>query len=49
MYPQYILQKGYLLAYKEDKVVSSVNNVEIGDLIHLHFKDGKIKSKVIEK
>ncbi len=47
--PEYILKKGYSITYKDGKLISSVNDVNMGDMLQLRLKDGNIKSEVIEK
>ena len=47
--PEYILGKGYSITYKDGKLISSVNDVSLNDILQLQFKDGNIKSEVVEK
>ena len=47
--PEYILGKGYSITYKDGKLISSVNDVSLNDILQLQFKDGSIKSEVVEK
>lgn len=49
--PQKILDKGYSLNYKNNKLVSSTEQLEIGDQLTSHLKDGKmtVSVKSIEK
>jgi len=47
--PLNLMKKGYSITYKDDKVITSVNNINIEDNIDIKFQDGSIKAKVIEK
>ncbi|WP_270179223.1 exodeoxyribonuclease VII large subunit [Alkalihalobacillus sp. CinArs1] len=44
--PLKIMKRGYSLAYKEDKLVKSVKQVEPGDVIKVQMTDGKIDAHV---
>lgn len=46
--PSYILEKGYAIITKDNKVVSSANAISIGDSINIKLKDGAIESSVNE-
>ena len=41
MSPLKVLSRGYLMATKNDEVITSAEKAEVGDNICLHFKDGK--------
>lgn len=47
--PLKVMARGYTLALKDDRAVSSVTDVEQGDLIRLEFKDGAAVCTVNEK
>lgn len=47
--PLKVLSRGYATASIDDKVISSVDDFKAGDSLTLRFKDGKAKTKVIEK
>lgn len=48
--PVNIVKKGYSLAYDENyNMVKSINDIDINSDIRVEFKDGYIKSKVLEK
>lgn len=47
--PQNVLERGYILAEKDGKVITSIENIKIDEEIKLSFKDGKVKAKVKEK
>jgi exodeoxyribonuclease VII large subunit len=42
--PAQVLNRGYALIYKKNKVVASVAAVAVGDRIKVHLKDGKLDS-----
>ena len=46
--PSYILEKGYAIITKNNKVVSSTNAISIGDNLNIKLKDGAIDSSVNE-
>lgn len=46
--PLNALKRGYSVTKKEDKCISSVNDIEIEDDINIMLKDGKINAKVME-
>lgn len=46
--PSYILEKGYAIITKDNKVVSSTNAISIGDNLNIKLKDGAIASSVNE-
>ena len=47
--PQNILERGYILAEKEGKVITSIKQINTNEEIKLSFKDGKVKANVKEK
>jgi len=47
--PKSILKRGYSMTLKDDKIVSSINNINAEDVLVTVFKDGKIKSRVMDK
>lgn len=47
--PHSILKRGYSITIKDSKIVSSVKNINCGDVISTIVKDGEIKSKVKDK
>ena len=46
--PMNTLNRGYAIVKKEDKVVSSVKNINKEDIITISLKDGNISSKIIK-
>lgn len=46
--PSYILEKGYAIITKDNKVISSANAISIGDNLNIKLKDGAIASSVNE-
>jgi len=47
--PAAVLGRGYGIVTKQDKLVSSIQNVEIDDELQLTFTDGRVKAKVLAK
>ncbi len=45
--PEYILQRGYTLTFKEDRIVKSAEGLSVGDEITVKFSDGEKKGKII--
>jgi exodeoxyribonuclease VII large subunit len=45
--PLLTLKRGYAIAKSDDKVISSVKDVEVGDEVDIEFDDGIINTKVI--
>lgn len=44
--PVSVLQRGYSVAEKDGKIVSSINDVKTDDILNITLKDGKIITKV---
>ncbi len=44
--PLNVLKRGYNLAYKDDKIITSVNDLKKNDILDLRFSEGKAKVKV---
>jgi exodeoxyribonuclease VII large subunit len=47
--PQNIINRGYALVYRHNKILTTVKPVDIGDQILIKLKDGSLNSKVLEK
>ncbi|MBR1377498.1 MAG: exodeoxyribonuclease VII large subunit [Bacilli bacterium] len=47
--PLGVLKRGYTLTYKEDKIISSVNDVSKNDILKIKLVDGNVNTKVIDK
>jgi exodeoxyribonuclease VII large subunit len=47
--PDNVLARGYSMLFKDDRLISSVHNVDVDDRIIMKVKDGKISGKVLEK
>ncbi|MBN3490208.1 exodeoxyribonuclease VII large subunit [Acholeplasma equirhinis] len=47
--PLSVMERGFALTMKDDKVLTSIKDVKENDLITVELKDGKLKTKVIEK
>lgn len=46
--PMKILERGFSLTYKKEKIIKSINNINVEDNITIRLLDGTIKAKVIE-
>ena len=46
--PLNILEKGYSVAKKDDKIVNSSSNLAIGDELKVYFKTGSVNTKIID-
>lgn len=46
--PLKILKRGFSVAYKKEKIINSINNINIEDNITIRLLDGTIKAKVTE-
>ena len=44
--PENILDKGYSIIYKDNKIIKDVNNLNINDEINIMVKNGKINANV---
>ena len=47
--PVRVLQRGYSLVYKEDKIIKSVAGLQDGDELQTRLADGTITSRIIKK
>ena len=47
--PLNLMKKGYSITYKDNKVITSVNLLDINDEITVKFQDGNINAKVTRK
>jgi len=47
--PLSYMDKGFAYIEKDQHVISSVNDIDINDMIQVTLKDGKLKTKVIDK
>ena len=47
--PLLTLQRGYTITKKENKIISSIKDIKINDLLEIELTDGKIDAKVIKK
>lgn len=47
--PLDLLKRGYVVLTHHEKVIASVNDLDIGDRIRLHFHDGKAGAEIQEK
>ena len=47
--PLKTLTRGYIIAKKDGKTISDINEINIEDILDLRLKNGQLKTKVIEK
>ena len=47
--PENVLKRGYTLTFKQGKIIKSVKDMNIDEIIETRFADGKIESKIIKK
>ncbi|MCX7903963.1 MAG: exodeoxyribonuclease VII large subunit [Caloramator sp.] len=47
--PLKVLTRGYAFVEKDDNIVKSIKEIEIGDKLVLHLNDGKVNCDVLEK
>ncbi len=47
--PLKILKRGYSLAYNNEQLISSVEQVEVNDTLKLKLSDGELITKIVEK
>ena len=47
--PLKTLSRGYIIAEKDGKIVSNIDETNVDDILELRLKNGKLKTKVIEK
>ncbi|BBP90629.1 hypothetical protein BsIDN1_42470 [Bacillus safensis] len=47
--PLQVMERGYSLAYKDDELIKSVNQVDTKDQLAITMKDGRLICEVIEK
>lgn len=47
--PLNLMKKGYSIVYKDNKIITSVGDININDTIDVRLKDGVIKTNVLEK
>ncbi len=47
--PLKVLQRGYAVAYKEGKLLSRIEPVEIGEHLKIVFRDGKLEVQIVGK
>lgn len=47
--PLNVMKKGYSIIYKNNNVISSVNDINDNDIINIKLQDGNINAKVLEK
>lgn len=47
--PLNLMKKGYSIVYKDNKIITSVDDININDTVDVRLKDGVIKTNVLEK
>lgn len=47
--PMSILKRGYTITYKDDKVIKSIKDININDIIKINYHDGYIEAKIEKK
>ena len=47
--PLKTLSRGYIIAEKDGKIISNVDEANVDDILELTLKNGKLKTKVVEK
>ncbi len=47
--PMHTLKRGYTIVKKENRAITTIKDLSIGDQIELDFQDGSILTKVLEK
>ncbi|MDD4728241.1 MAG: exodeoxyribonuclease VII large subunit [Dysgonamonadaceae bacterium] len=47
--PENMLRRGYTITTKNGKTIKSVLEIEADDIISTHFKDGQVRSKIVNK
>lgn len=44
--PLQVLQRGFTMTYNEEKLMTSVQDVQVGDFLTVHVKDGTVRTRV---
>ena len=47
--PLKTLSRGYSITEKDGKIVSNIDEINVDDILELRLKNGKLKTKVVEK
>jgi len=47
--PENMLRRGYTITTKNGKTIKSILEIEADDIISTHFKDGEVRSKIVNK
>jgi exodeoxyribonuclease VII large subunit len=47
--PLNLLSKGYSIAYKDNKIIKDINNIDIDDMVKLRLINGSLLTKIIKK
>ena len=47
--PENMLKRGYTITLRNGKIIKSVNDIAVGDVIKTRFSDGEVGSKIVDK
>ena len=47
--PENMLKRGYTITMRNGKIIKSVNDIAVGDVIQTRFSDGEAGSKIVDK
>jgi exodeoxyribonuclease VII large subunit len=47
--PTNVIARGYSMMFKDDILITSIDQVQVEDLVSLKLKDGKVASKIVRK
>ena len=47
--PLLTIQRGYAITRRDGKVIDSVQNVKVGEMIEIELRDGTLQSKIVER
>lgn len=47
--PLLTIQRGYAITRRDGKVIDSVQNVKVGEMIEVELRDGTLQSKIVER
>ncbi len=47
--PLYILDKGYSIVYKDNKIIKSISSIDIGDVVKIKLAQGELESNILDK
>ena len=47
--PLYILDKGYSIVYKNNKIIKSISSIDVGDIVKIKLAQGELESNILDK